>query len=418
MGMDKKLEKKKWPPKKIAMYAGGGIFVLFVLYNFIFGDSSSKLNVETERLTISTVRTGPFEENIPITGTVQPIETYFLDVSDGGRVIERFVEEGAFLKVGDPIVRLENAQMRLNIIYNEANVFQQINNLRSTRLSFEQNKLRLKGQLYDAEFQVANEKRIFKTNKELYEKNLISENEYLESKDRYELAIKKKELTYENFVRDSMFMQTQVDQLEKSVDRMQRNLDLTKQQLENLTVRAPISGQLTSLDAEIGESISPGQNIGRIDDINSYKVRAQVDEHYIARVALGQYGTFTFAGNEYKLVIQTVFPQVQNGRFEVDMYFETEQPSGIRRGQTLQIKLALSELRTVTMIDKGGFYQTTGGQWIFVLDPSESFAIKRNISLGQQNTQVYEVLNGLEEGEKVITSSYENFGDNEKLILN
>lgn len=416
--MDKKIEKKKWTPKKIAIYGGSAIFVLFVLYNFIFGDSSSKLNVEKERLTVSTVRFGPFEENIPVTGAVQPIETYFLDVTEGGRVMEKFVDEGAFLNVGDAIVRLENAQLRLNIIYNEAQVFQQINNLRSTRLSFEQNRLRLKGQLYDNEFNVATEKRNFLINQELFEKKLISSNEFEFSRDRYDLAKKQLALTKENYLRDSIFMQLQIDQLERSVETLQTNLNATKQQLENLTIRAPIGGQLTALNCEIGESISPGQNIGRIDDINSYKVRAQIDEHYIARVAAGQLGNFTFAGNEFQLEIKTVYPQVQNGRFEVDMHFTGEQPSGIRRGQTLHIKLALSELKNTLMIDKGGFFQTTGGQWIFLLDQTEAVAVKRNISLGQQNTQVYEVLSGLSEGEKVITSSYENFGDNEKLILN
>ncbi|MCF8242584.1 MAG: efflux RND transporter periplasmic adaptor subunit [Melioribacteraceae bacterium] len=415
--MDRKLEKKNWTIKKVVYYTGGAIFVLFVLYIFVFSDSSSRLNVDSERITISTVKFGPFNENTPITGTVQPIETYYLDVTEGGRVMEKFVQEGAYLEEGDPIIRLDNAQLRLSIIYNEANVFQQINNLRSTRLSFEQNKLSLKKQLLDLKFEVAEEHRNFNTDKNLFDKNLISANQFASSKDRYHLAIQKFELTEESYKQDSIFRSIQIGQLEKSVGTLEENLNATKQQLDNLTVKAPITGQLTSLKAEIGESIASGQNLGQIDNIDSFKVRAQVDEHYIARVNPGQTGTFTFAGKEFSLIIKTVFPEVRNGRFEVDMHFVDEVPAGIRRGQTVHIKLSLSELRDALMVDRGGFYQTTGGQWIFVLDESGEFATRRKISLGQQNTQYYEVLSGLKEGEKVITSTYDNFGDNEKLIL-
>ncbi|MFC2083447.1 efflux RND transporter periplasmic adaptor subunit [Bacteroidota bacterium] len=416
--MDRKIKKKKWPPKKIAGVSLIGLFVLFIIYNFVFGDSSSKLNVDKERITISTVKYGPFNENIPITGIVQPIETYFLDVDEGGRIVEKFVDEGAFLDVGDPIIRLDNAQLRLNIIYNQANIFQQINNLRSTRLNFEQNKLRLRGQIFDLEYDVAEQKRYFETNKNLYEKNLISKNEFERSRDRYDLAIKKLALTKENYNQDSLFRSIQIEQLENSVGTLETNLLATKQQLDNLTVRAPIRGQLTSLEGEIGKSITRGQNLGQIDNIEAYKIRAQIDEHYIARVTFGQEGDFTFAGSDYNLRIKTVYPQVINGRFEVDMHFLSEEPEGIRRGQTVHIKLALSDLRDALMIDRGGFYQTTGGQWIFVLNEDQTQAVKRNISLGQQNARVYEVLSGLSEGEVVITSSYENFGDNDKLILN
>lgn len=276
----------------------------------------------------------------------------------------------------------------------------------------------MKGQLLDQKYALSEERRNFSTNKQLYEKNLISKIEFERSKDLYDLAVQKFDLTIENFKHDSVFSTIQLDQLESSVDQLEFNLKITKKQLDNLTIKAPIRGQLTSLNGEIGQSFSVGQNLGQIDNIDAYKIRAQIDEHYIARVSAGQTGTFKFANIFNEIIIKTVYPQVRNGRFEVDMFFVEKQPDGIRRGQTVQIKLALGDLREALLVDRGGFYQTTGGQWIFVLDQTENVAVKRQISIGQQNTQVYEILSGLVEGEKVVTSSYDNFGDNDKLVIN
>ena len=416
--MDRKIEKKTWTSKRIITYGGGGLFFIFIFYLLVFADKSSKLNVESERLTISEVKFGQFQEFIPITGTVQPIETFFLDVSEGGRVVQKYVEEGAFVNVGDPIIRMDNAELTLSVIYNQANVFSQINNLRSTRLSMEQNRLNLRSQILDIEYDLIDKKRIYENNKILFEKNLISKIEFDRSKEQYEYAVQKKNLTFETYRQDSLFRAQQIAQLEQSVETLQSNLSVTKTQLENLTVRAPIKGQLTALNAEIGQSIARGENLGRIDVIDSNKVRASIDEHYIARVLPGQKGEFTFAEKSYELIIKTVFPQVTNGRFEVDMHFVGEVPNGIRRGQTLHITLELGELGEAVTIDRGGFYQTTGGQWIFVIDKSGGFATKRSIKLGRQNTNSFEVIEGLKPGEKVITSSYDTFGDVEKLVLN
>ncbi|HSP88493.1 MAG TPA: HlyD family efflux transporter periplasmic adaptor subunit [Ignavibacteriaceae bacterium] len=415
--MDRKIEKKTWTPKRILTFGGGGLLFVFIFYLLVFADTSSKLNVESERLTISEVKHGPFQEFIPITGTVQPIETFYLDVSEGGRVVEKYVEEGAFLNEGDPIIRLDNAQLSLDVIYNQANVFSQINNLRSTRLSMEQNRLNLQAQLLDVEYDLLDKKRIYDNNKILFEKNLISKIEFDRSKETYDYTREKRNLTVETYRQDSLFRSQQVSQLEQSVETLQENLSVTKTQLENLTVRAPIKGQLTALNAEIGQSIARGENLGRIDVIDSNKVRASIDEHYIARVLPGQKGEFTFAGNTYELIIKTVFPQVTNGRFEVDMHFAGKIPNGVRRGQTLQIKLELGELGEAVTVDRGGFYQTTGGQWIFVIDESGNYATRRSIKLGRQNTNAFEVIEGLNPGEKVITSSYDNFGDVEKIVL-
>ncbi len=415
--MDRKIEKKKWPPKKIAMYAGGGILLIIILYSFIFGDKSSRLNIEQDKITISTVKYGPFQEYIPITGTVQPIETFLLDVSDGGKVVTKFVEEGAFVDVGDPIVKLDNASLTLSIIYNEANVFQQINSLRSTRLAMEETKLSLQGQLLDIDHSLRLQKTTYENNKVLFEKNLISKIEYENAKDEYEYLLNKKKLTVETYTKDSLFRTQQIDQLEKSVTTLEENLNITKKQLEDLTVKAPIKGQLTSLNAEIGQSIAPGANVGEIDDVDSFKVRAAIDEHYIARVSPGQMGEFSFNNHDYKLIIKKVFPEVKSGQFEVDMNFVGDVPKGIRRGQSVQIRLELGELSQALTIERGGFYQTTGGQWIFVLDPSGKTASKREIRLGRQNSSEFEVLGGLEKGEKVITSSYDTYGDVDKLVL-
>ncbi|HSD64489.1 MAG TPA: HlyD family efflux transporter periplasmic adaptor subunit, partial [Ignavibacteriaceae bacterium] len=342
--MDRKIEKKKWPPKKIITYSAGAVFLIIILYSFIFSDRSSRLNVEEDKITISAVKYGPFQEYIPVAGIVQPIQTFLLDVSDGGKVVTKFIEEGAFVNVGDPILKLDNASLTLSIIYNEANVFQQINSLRSTRLAMEESRLNLQGQLLDVDHSLRLQKTTYENDEILFSKNLISKIEYQNAKDEYEYLVNKKRLTLETFKKDSLFRSQQIDQLERSVSTLQENLNITKKQLEDLTVKAPIKGQLTSLNAEIGQSIAPGANVGEIDVVDSFKVRVAIDEHYIARISPGQTGEFSFSDHDYKLIIKKVFPEVKNGQFEVDMHFAGEVPKGIRRGQSLQIRLELGEL--------------------------------------------------------------------------
>lgn len=300
--MDKKLDKKKWPPKKIATIGGSALFVVIIFYTFVLGDQSSKLNVEMERITISTVKKGPFQEFIPVTGNVTPIETFFLDVTEGGRVVEKYVEEGAFLEEGDAIIKLENPQLTLDIIYNEAQVFQQINNLRASRLSFEQNRLSLQAQLLDLDYDILDLKRQAEINEEMYKKNLISKTEFERTRDRYKYTVRKRDLTFENYKQDSLFRTAQINSLEGSINQLEQNLKATKKQLENLTVRAPIKGQLTSLQGEIGESIQRGQNLGQIDNIDTYKVEVFIDEHYITRVAPGQRGEFPLGEGTTNLI--------------------------------------------------------------------------------------------------------------------
>jgi len=415
--MDRQLQKKNWPPKKIALFAGGGLFFLFVIYSFIFGDSSSKLNVETEKITIAAVARGPFQEFIPVTGNVLPIKTIYLDAVEGGRVEKKFIEAGSMVKEGDAILLLTNTNMLLDIMFREAQFFEQSNNLRNTRLLMEQSRLNLRQQLNEQGYQLLRLKRLYERAAELREKNLVSQQEFEQAKDEYEYRRNQLNLAVESFRQDSLFRAIQIDQLESSLKRMHANLDVTKQRLESMTLRAPATGQLTSLNAEIGESKSSGQRLGQVDILDGFKVRAGIDEHYLARISDGLPAEFDFAGRTYKLITKKIYPEIRDGRFDVDLEFQNETPEGIRRGQTLHIRLELGDLAEAILLPRGGFYQKTGGQWVYVVDQSASYATKRNIKLGRQNPQVFEVLEGLEPGEQVVTSSYDSFGDIDKLVL-
>ena len=415
--MDRKIEKKKWTLKKIAKISLLATVIMVVGYSLIFGDRSSKLNVYLERISISTVNWGQFQEFIPVTGSVIPIRTIYLDAPEGGRVDSLYVEAGNYVSRGDSILKLVNTNLLLDIMYREAELFQQSNNLRNTRLAIAKNRLELRAQLMDLDFEVKSMKRIFERDEALAEKELIAPHRYAEAKDRYGYLINKRELTLESHQQDSVFRETQITQLEASLRRMQTNLEVVKRNLENLLIKAPVTGQLTSLNAELGESKGRGQRLGQIDILDGFKVRVNIDEHYITRINIGQHGEFSLAGEEYQLGIQKVYPEVISGRFQVDMVFLGEEPKGIRRGQTVRIRLELGDLSEAILLARGGFFQRTGGQWVYVLDKSEEFATRRDIKLGRQNPDVFEVIEGLEPGEKVITLSYDSYGDIDKLVL-
>jgi len=415
--MDRMIEKKKWPPKKIISYTLGSIFIFIVIYNLLFGDTSSKLNVESEKLTISTVTEGPFKEYIPITGTVIPIRTVYLDAVEGGRVEKIFLEAGSMVEEGDEIMELGNTNLLMDIMFRESELFEHSNNLRNTRLAMEQNRLTLKSQLIDLDYQIKVYKRDYLQKKGLAEENLISNLEFEQSRDEYEYTIERRKLAIESYKADSVFRKIQIRQLEESLTRMQNNLTLVKSKLENLIIRAPISGHLTSLNAEIGESKTRGERLGQVDVLEGFKVRAGVDEYHLSRINTGLSGEFDFAGSNYMLRTDKIFPEIRDGRFDIDLVFTDSEPEGIRRGQTLHIRLELGNLSQAILLPRGGFYQKTGGQWVYVLDESGSYARKKNIRLGMQNPQMFEVLEGLEPGERVITSSYDSFGDNDVLVL-
>jgi HlyD family secretion protein len=415
--MDTPLQKKRWTARTITMIAAGIVFAGFVVYAVVLGDTRSTLNVERDKITVSSVERGVFQEFIPVTGTVQPQRTIFLDAVDGGRVEKMFVEAGAMVKEGDAIVLLKNSTMVLDAVNREAQMLDQMNNLQNTRVSMEQTRLSLKNQVLDLDNQISNAKRLFEQNTILNQKQLVSKEEFERARDNYEFLVKRRILTLETSRTDSTMRHAQVQQLERSTDRLQANFGVVKQNLDNMLVRAPISGQLTSLNCEIGEAKTSGQRLGQIDVIDAYKVRVPVDEFYLARINVGQSGQCDIAGVSYRLTIRKVFSEVQNGRFQVDMYFEGNAPGGIRRGQSLQIRLELGSEEQATLLARGGFYQKTGGQWVYVLANDGKQAIKRSVRLGRQNPNTFEVLEGLQQGEKVITSSYDSFGDAEKLVV-
>ncbi|MGA7838721.1 MAG: efflux RND transporter periplasmic adaptor subunit, partial [Ignavibacteriaceae bacterium] len=328
------------------------------------------------------------------------------------------IEEGAMVKKGDNILKLSNTNVQLNALQQETFAYQQINDARNSRLSIEQNTINLKRNMLDVQLNYETAKRNYQREKAMWEKKLTSQESYDLSRDSYNNAVSQRMLAEENLRKDSLRSAAQLEQIDESIQRLQVNLGLIRESIDNLTIKAPISGQLTALNAEIGQSKSVGERLGQIDVLNDYKVRADIDEFYISRVNTGQEGSVEINGKEYQLVVKKVFPEVTNGRFQVDMVFKNDKaPNNLRRGQTLQIRLVLSDLTKALLLPRGGFYQKTGGQWVFVVDPSGNYAEKRQIKLGRQNPDYYEVLDGLKSGEKVVTSSYDTYGDIDKLVL-
>jgi len=415
--MDKIIEKKKWTLKKIALIALAAGFVITVLFYIIFGDKSSKYNVQSDRLTIETVVEDYFQEYINVTGNVLPIRTVYLDAMEGGRVEEIFLEEGTIVKKGDTILRLSNTNLHLEIMNREASLSEQMNNLRNTRLSMEQNKLDLRKQLLEIDFLLVQKERDFEHSKKLYEKKFIAEEEFTNARNDYLYYKNKKDILIESQKQDSLFRDIQIEQLEESVTRMQENLGLVRNKLDNLNVKAPVDGQLASINAEYGEAINAGQRLGQVNILTSHKIQAEIDEHYISRITNQLVGDFDFSGSNYSLIVKKIYPEVRNGRFSIDMEFNKEIPNDLRIGQTFRIKLELGESQLAVLIPRGGFYQSTGGQYIFLVDKDNAMAVKRNIRLGRFNPKFYEVLEGLQPGEKVITSSYDTFGEVDKLVL-
>ncbi len=416
--MDRVIEKKKWTLKKVLWIGGGSALVLLIGYYLIFGDKSSRLNVEVDKITIEEVKEDLFRDYITVIGTVAPIQTIYLDATESGSRVEEIVkEEGSKVKQGDVIVRFSNTSLILDISNNEANVSRTTNELRSTRLQMEKQTLETRSQLLDLMFNLKEKERTFRNNEKLFQQNHISREEYERSKEAFELTSEKISLFRESWKQDSMFRLTQLRTLEDDAERLQKNLVVVRKRLEALEFRAPVSGELAALNLEVGQVIGMGTRMGTIHVLDSYMLKVDIDEHYISRIVRGLYGQCEFAGSKFKGEIKKVYPEVRNGRFTVDMVFTDDVPSSIRIGQTSRINLELGESQKAVLIPRGGFYQSTGGQWIFVVDPSGSFATKRNIRINRQNPRHYEVVEGLIPGEKVIVSSYDNFGNVDKLVL-
>ncbi|WP_299767233.1 efflux RND transporter periplasmic adaptor subunit [uncultured Dokdonia sp.] len=415
--MDVPIQKKKFSQQKL-LTIGGVIAIIALIAYVIFQTSGgSKLNVEKERISISTISKDVFQENIPVNGIVLPITTIYLDALEGGRVEEKFVEDGAMLKKGEPILRLSNTDLELSLINQETSVYNLLTQMQISQNAARQNTINRQNQFTDVENNLVEAQRVYDLNKRLYEKGAIGRQDYESSKNNYDYQQERMKLAKQVLSEDSISSKLEINQARDSYARTQSALELMRKKVGDLVVRAPIDGQLTSLDAEIGQSINKGTRLGQVDVTTGYKVRVDIDEHYISRIYTGQTGTFTLNGKLYTLTIKKVFTQVTNGRFQVDMTFENEVPEGIRRGQNLQIRVALSAEKQAVLVPKGGFFQKTGGNWIFKVSENGNSAYKIDIRLGSQNTEYYEVVEGLNPGDKVITSSYDSYGDIDELIL-
>lgn len=415
--MDIPLKKKRFSSSKIRWIIGGALILILILFVAFSTSGNSKLNVERERITISEVKEGVFQENIPVNGVVLPITTIYLDALEGGRVEEIFVEDGSIMKKDEPILRLSNTDLELSLINQETSVYNLLTQMQISQNAARQNTINKLNQMTEVKSALIEAERIYKLNTKLYEQKAIGRQEFVEAENNYNYQQQRMELTKEILKQDSISTRQEQGQASSSYARTKNALALMRKKVGDLVVRAPVEGQLTSLDAEIGQSKNKGERLGQIDVLSGFKVRVDVDEHYISRIFSGQTGTFPFNNKEYKLVIKKVYTQVTNGRFQVDMEFEGNVPEGIRRGQTLQIRVALSQEKQALLIPKGGFFQQTGGNWIFKLNQEGDMAYKVDIQLGSQNTEYYEVLQGLKPGDKVITSGYDNYGDIQELIL-
>lgn len=415
--MDKKIAKKKWTVKRIATWGGGGLLIIFIAYQFIFADRRQKLKVDREKLTVSEVKRGVFQETIPQTGIVAPSRTVFLDAIEGGNIKRIVRESGEMVKAGDVILELTNLNRELTVLQQEAAFNESINRARETKLALLRNDLEQRQNIAAIDNQLAILGPQYERQKQLYQKKLISKQDFERIEADYKWNLQRKEIAYEGYKADSLDRLRQLRFTAESEQKMMRSLDNLSKILDNLSIKSPIDGQLSTPHWEIGQAVTQGQTLGNVDVVGSYKVRVPIDELYLPRISTGLHATTDFAGKSYSLVISYIYPTISNGRFEVDMDFDGETPQGIRKGQSLRLRIELGQSSEELLLPVGGFYKDTGGNWVYVLD-AESRAVKRDIKLGRKSPDYFEVLEGLKPGDKVITSSYENFGNNEVLLLN
>ncbi len=411
------MEKKRGLQKKHIPWVAGGVLGLIFVVWLIFGNHSSTYRADSRTVSIGTVTREQFNDYVRVSGQVQPITTVQLNPLEGGVVERLVVEEGARVRRGDVIVELSNPALNLSILDSEAQLAEKQNFLRNTQVTMEQERLNLRQEKLQLDLDVARKERAWRQNQKLYEEQLIRREDYLQAREDWELAVQRRELVMERQKQDSIYRSVQVEQMEESLENMHRNMQLIRQRVDNLRVTSPIDGELGMLDVVLGQSLSSGQKMGQINDLSDFKVEASIDEHYIDQVRPGLSATFERGETTYPLVIRRVYPEVRVGQFRVDFTFDGDRPENIRTGQTYYINLQLGQPTEAVMIPRGAFYQATGGAWIFVVDPSGEQAHKRRIRIGRQNPQYYEVTEGLEPGEKVITSSYDGFGKNERIIL-
>ena len=416
--VDRVIPKKKWSTKRLMTIGGIAALVLLIAASFYFTSGKNKLNVDLERITISPVTKAPFQESIPENGTVMPLTTIYLIAPDGGRVEQKYVEDGAVLKNGDPILRLSNPEVEFQLAGQTTQVSTMLAQMQLSRVTAEQNTVGKLTGMADVQSLYIEAKRVYDLDQKLYAQKAIGSQEYQQAVNNYNYYKEKARLQEEILRQDTISRQAQQTQDQESLVRAQSTLQILQRKVDGLTIRAPRDGQLTSLDAEIGQFKTAGAPLGQLDVLDGFKVRlSDIDEHYINRVFAGQTGTFSFNDTTYTLKITKVYTQVTNSRFQVDMNFVGKVPHGIRKGQTLQITLALSDQTTAILVPKGGFFQQTGGNWIFKLSDDGKTAYRVEIQLGRASTDFYEVLSGLKPGDQVVTSSYENYGTMQELVL-
>lgn len=419
--MDRIIEKKKgWRTaftKKALPYWGGAALAVFIGW-LVLRDNSSVLNVDASSLSIADAQRGEFNDYIRLSGQVMPLVTIQISPIEGGVVQEILVEEGAQVRKGDELLRLSNDNLELQILNSEAELAEKENLLRNTQIQMEQDRLQVRQSRAELQVNVRRLERTYKQQKALYDDQLIAREEYLRAKEDYDLAMEKLSLVREKEVQDSLYRRAQVDRMRESLDNMQLNMAMIRRRKDNLTIKAPIDGQLGLLDAVLGESIAAGTKIGQISNMSTYKIETQIDEHYIDKVTPGLMATIERQGNTLEAQLRKVYPEVRNGKFKADLKLVGEQqPDNIRNGQTYHLNLQLGQPMEAIIIPRGSFYQKTGGRWIYVLEADGQRAVKREIRIGRQNPQYYEVLEGLRPGERVIVSSYDNFGENDVLVL-
>lgn len=415
--MDIQLEKKKGIQKKHLPYIAGGSVIILLLAWVIFGNHAATMRVDSKSINIADVTYGEFNDYIRLNGRVQPISIVQISPEEGGIVMEKVVEEGAQVKKGDVILRLANSNLDLSILNAESELAEKQNLLRNTQVAMQQDKLTNETEKATLDIDTQRKQRTYKQMERLYQEKLVSKEEYMQAKEDFELAQRKHNLVSQRLEQDSIYRTVQMDQMEDNLQNMRQNVAMIRERKNKLEVRATISGELGLLDAELGQNISAGQMVGQINDLSDFKVEAQVDEHYIDRVINGLPATFQRQNTSFGLKVRKVYPEVREGRFRTDFVFTGERPDNIRSGQTYYIDLQLGEPTESVLIPKGTFFQVTGGNWIFVVDKDGKKAYRRTIRIGRQNPQYYEVLEGLEQGERVIVSGYEGFKDNEVLVL-
>ena len=414
--MDTPVERKPGINRKHLYTIGGVALGITVILYFIFRDTASSMTVEKDRLTIATVKQAEFNDYIRVIGQVMPNRIIYMDAIEGGRVEERLKEEGAMVKAGDVILRLSNPLLNIGIMQSEADLAYQENELRNTRISMEQERLQLKQERIGLNKELTLKKRRYEQYRRLVEEQLIAREDFRQAEEEYEAAKEQLAVIDERIRQDNIFRESQISSLDENIRNMKRSLTLVRERLENLKIKAPIDGQVGNLNAQVGQSISAGEHIGQIITPD-LKVQAQIDEHYVERVLPGLPADFTRDGGTYKLEVTKPYPEVKEGQFRTDLAFISERPENIRAGQTYHINLQLGDPAQAILVPRGGFFQITGGRWMYIVDESGKFATRRPVKIGRQNPQYYEVTEGLSSGEKVIISGYELFGDNEKLIL-